>query len=280
MLEPVNVDVSSCGGLPQSERNWFILVKLVRTLHIPGGEAERDAGSRLCARGCTWTSWRERSRRSRRTRCACATPVSCGSSSRERPTAEARPVSGCVTTQLIFVHPCYPRLLEVCLELTTKIETRHVVILGNPGIGKTYFALIHLARVGAAVVYDHGATKTRYLLTSTFAQRGSLEDFSEYLDSSSTFYIVDSTKPVDVSARTILLSSPRKDTWYKFSDDNCEIRYMPVWTRGDPRVSRGAVSQCGSRRCRRAVREVGRRASVRAASCVSSDPAAKAGAGY
>ena len=50
----------------------------------------------------------------------------------------------------IYIRPCYPKLLETTVSIVESVETRHLIILGNPGIGKTYFGyflLLHLALV-------------------------------------------------------------------------------------------------------------------------------------
>jgi hypothetical protein len=129
-----------------------------------------------------------------------------------------------------------------------------LVILGNPGIGKTYFGyvlLLHLARIGSTVVYESGKANRRYLFSADGIFKGKKVDFIRYLDDFSTYYIVDASKPVDVSvtlegsathaAKTILLSSLRRDIWYKFSDDHCNIRYMPVWSYEEIKICRDKV---------------------------------------
>ncbi|KAJ3307751.1 hypothetical protein HDV04_002613 [Boothiomyces sp. JEL0838] len=136
----------------------------------------------------------------------------------------------------LFIRPCYPKLLEIALSILQCDDTRHLIILGNPGIGKTYFGyflLLHLARSGATVVYERGATKTRILFTPNGISIGEKNAFRNILYSSQTFYIVDARKPIDVNARTILLSSLRREIWHEFSKGACTIRYMPVWTRDE-----------------------------------------------
>jgi hypothetical protein len=119
-----------------------------------------------------------------------------------------------------------------------------LVILGNPGIGKTYFGyvlLLHFARLGSTVVYESGKAKCRYLFSADGIFIGTQDDFRRYLDITTTLYIVDAFRPVDVAAKTILLSSPRREVWYKFSDDHCDIRYMPIWSYKEIDLCRGAL---------------------------------------
>lgn len=144
----------------------------------------------------------------------------------------------------VFIRHCYPKLLETALSIIETPGTPHLVILGNPGIGKTYFGyvfLLHLARSDATVVYESGKSEKRYLFSSDGIFIGKRDDFIRYLDDVSTYYIVDASRPVDVAAKTILLSSPRRDVWYKFSDDHCDIRYMPIWSYEEIELCRSAL---------------------------------------
>ncbi|EGF83709.1 hypothetical protein BATDEDRAFT_22610 [Batrachochytrium dendrobatidis JAM81] len=131
----------------------------------------------------------------------------------------------------IYIRPCYPKLLEKSLSIVQSADIRHLIILGNLGIGKTYFGyflLLHLARSGATVVYESGVDQKRYLLTPNGVFEGGKHAFWKILDSSSTFYIVDGSAPVDVDAKTILVTLPRREIWHRFSKGSCDIRYMPV----------------------------------------------------
>jgi hypothetical protein len=135
----------------------------------------------------------------------------------------------------IYIRPCYPRLLEIALSIVEYVETRHLIILGNPGIGKTYFGyflLLHLARSGATVIYETCLERgLMYLLSPNGVKEGSLQEFRPYLRSPTTFYIVDGMEPLHVDAKTILLTSLCKDIWHRFSKTSCALRYMPVWSR-------------------------------------------------
>ncbi|OAJ42042.1 hypothetical protein BDEG_25546 [Batrachochytrium dendrobatidis JEL423] len=134
----------------------------------------------------------------------------------------------------IYIRPCYPKLLEKSLSIVQSADICHLIILGNPGIGKTYFGyflLLHLARSGATVVYESGVNQKRYLLTPNGVFEGGKHAFWKILDSSSTFYIVDGSAPVDVDAKTILVTLPRWEIWHRFSKGSCDIRYMPVWSK-------------------------------------------------
>lgn len=71
------------------------------------------------------------------------------------------------------------------------VDTRHLIIRGCPGIGKTYFGyylLLHLAQSGATVIYESSLQKSIHLLTPQGVFTGTHYDFREQLSSSSTFY--------------------------------------------------------------------------------------------
>ena len=135
----------------------------------------------------------------------------------------------------IYIRPCYPKLLETTLSIIEFAETRNLIILGNPGIGKTYFGyflLLHLARSGATVIYEsHLQKEWLYLFTPDGVFIGDRKSFFDQLMTPKTFYIVDGMTPIDVDARTILLTSLRREIWHQFSKTSCDLRYMPVWSK-------------------------------------------------
>jgi hypothetical protein len=59
-----------------------------------------------------------------------------------------------------------------------------------------------------------------------FQRRSQL--FYDQLMTPKTFYIVDGMTPVDVDARTILLTSLRREIWHQFSKTSCELRYLEL----------------------------------------------------
>ncbi|RLO08189.1 hypothetical protein DYB28_004230 [Aphanomyces astaci] len=133
----------------------------------------------------------------------------------------------------VCIRPCYPPLLKLCWEIIHDPKSPHLVILGNPGIGKTFFGffiLLQLARENKTVVYESGLSKSRYLFAGDTVVRGSQDDFVDILDLPTTYYIVDAAQPPKCQAMTILLTKPKLEVWYSFAEDNCDIRYMPVWT--------------------------------------------------
>ncbi|GMF31914.1 unnamed protein product [Phytophthora lilii] len=135
----------------------------------------------------------------------------------------------------IYIRHCYPELWKVCWKMIhdEAMNTPHLVILGNPGIGKTFFSyviLLHLAHAGATVVYESGKKKQRLLFSRDMVVRGSNADFIDVLEQPKTYYIVDALRPENFAAKTILLTSPRRSIWWEFNKTNCDSLYMPVWT--------------------------------------------------
>ncbi|POM74956.1 Crinkler (CRN) family protein [Phytophthora palmivora] len=93
----------------------------------------------------------------------------------------------------IYIRHCYPELWKLCQQMIhdKATNTPHLVILGNPGIGKTFFGfviLLLLARAGATVVYESGLLKQRYLLTNEMVAAGSPNDFVHILQNPATYY--------------------------------------------------------------------------------------------
>ncbi|GMF13532.1 unnamed protein product [Phytophthora lilii] len=114
-----------------------------------------------------------------------------------------------------------------------KMNTPHLVILGNPEIGKTFFGYVSLlfpARDSAVVVYESGRLKQRYLFTNNMVVEGAQNDFFQIPKNPETYYIVDAVNPPDHAAKTIILTSPRRSIWWEFNKTTCDTLYMPVWT--------------------------------------------------
>uniref|UniRef100_A0AAV1TQZ5 Crinkler effector protein N-terminal domain-containing protein n=1 Tax=Peronospora matthiolae TaxID=2874970 RepID=A0AAV1TQZ5_9STRA len=133
----------------------------------------------------------------------------------------------------MYVRHCYPQLWNVCLDALERPVIRNLVILGNPGIGKTffgYFILLYLARRTETVVYDAAGSTKRFLFHGKQAVVGTRNDFEGILGQSETFYVVDGFEPKVYEAKTILLTSPQPTVWRTFYKVHCERFYMPVWT--------------------------------------------------
>jgi hypothetical protein len=116
------------------------------------------------------------------------------------PTSRKRVHSWKQYFRLFDVHStCYPELFQLSHSIVQTPNTRHLIILGNPGIGKTYFGyflLLQLALSGATVVYENALEGTLYLLSPDGVKEGNRQALLPYLRSSSTYYIVDGMQPL------------------------------------------------------------------------------------
>jgi hypothetical protein len=114
---------------------------------------------------------------------------------------------------------------------------KNTVVQGNPGIGKSYFGvflLLHLIQTNATVVYQPpGEHANRFLFCEHGVFEGNYSSFAQALHEETTFYIVDACVPDAVFAKTILVTSPRKEIWHEFSKKNCTLRFMSVWSRDE-----------------------------------------------
>uniref|UniRef100_A0AAV1TQG9 Crinkler effector protein N-terminal domain-containing protein n=1 Tax=Peronospora matthiolae TaxID=2874970 RepID=A0AAV1TQG9_9STRA len=137
----------------------------------------------------------------------------------------------------IYVRPCYPHLWDLCRSILDgkKGTYKRLIILGTPGIGKTYFCflvLLYLAQDGATVIYVSSEVKgERTLFSSNLVVVGSKTDFEIFLKQRKTFYVVDGVKPSRVKAKTMLVTSPRKEVWHKICQRKCARLFMPVWSK-------------------------------------------------
>jgi hypothetical protein len=136
----------------------------------------------------------------------------------------------------IFIRFCYPQMLLHALKLTDTAEKPNVIILGNPGIGKTYFGYLlvwYLVNQRKTVVYENGSSlDVRFLITPDGVAKGSTETFHPYLSLPTTFYIVGGVTPRSVLAKTktVLVTSPKHDICYPFrKQQNPSVVHMPVW---------------------------------------------------
>jgi hypothetical protein len=90
----------------------------------------------------------------------------------------------------IFIRYCYPKLLQTVLSIIHSKTTRTL------GFGTEFKRRL---MVGAHVLKSQD-----YLI------KAQQDDFVTFLDMDTTFYIVDAQEPVDVVAKTILISYRRK----------------------------------------------------------------------
>ncbi|KAF0704839.1 hypothetical protein AaE_014734 [Aphanomyces astaci] len=134
----------------------------------------------------------------------------------------------------VYIRPCYPPLWKLCWEIIHDPKSPHLVILGNPGIGKTFFGffiLLQLARENKTVVYESGMWMCRYLLSGDTVVEGTQDDFFEVLNQPTTYYIVDGVTPPKFQAKIILLTQSKCEVWcpfYRIPTKRCLIQRLTL----------------------------------------------------
>jgi len=134
----------------------------------------------------------------------------------------------------LYVRKCYHDLFEIL------IEQRTTLIIGTPGIGKSWFLLYVMWRlqqspVRPVIVWEPRRSRgMRYLLKGGCAYRGTTTlDFEEELQSPDTWYLVDGQEPSQMSspAHIVLASSPRTSTYKEYVKAAQPRKLvMPLWS--------------------------------------------------
>lgn len=114
----------------------------------------------------------------------------------------------------MFVRPCYDALLNVMKGYEEEKQRDAVQVEGNPGIGKTNFAMYaarHFAKAGKDVVYESVHLSELYLLKpdgSVF--RGSRQSFEQQFKDAAVTYVVDGVPPyLQAQGRVVLVTTPK-----------------------------------------------------------------------
>jgi len=136
----------------------------------------------------------------------------------------------------LFIRSCYVDLFPL-IEAEIN-QGKRALVLGTPGIGKSHLGfmiLLVLVQRGETVVLQALGEESRILFSPQGVQRSvSLSTgFEDQLRTHTTYYIVDGMAPEKFAAKTILLSSPRADTWDKIVKFSGTFFYVPVWTLDD-----------------------------------------------
>ncbi|KJE94920.1 hypothetical protein CAOG_05461 [Capsaspora owczarzaki ATCC 30864] len=146
----------------------------------------------------------------------------------------------------LMVRECYPALFDIITN--SGAERQPWVVIGNPGIGKTFFSAYFLYRIvqrwrddpqsELTVVYEPAQleAKPRYLLCSdqTVSKGSILSDhFALALDSLKTWYLVDGHAAGLYDAQTLLVTYPRREFYKELEKDSMPRRYMPVWSKDE-----------------------------------------------
>lgn len=142
----------------------------------------------------------------------------------------------------LYLRKCYQELLEDTVG--TISSGSNVVITGTPGIGKSYFLFFFMCHLRttepeANVILYRGSEEKWYLFLKEGVFTASKKHFdTKYMDDPNTWYLVDEALPLQVRAKTLLVSSPYKETYKEFRKTNVRIKYMPIWSKEEIDICR------------------------------------------
>ncbi|KXZ41316.1 hypothetical protein GPECTOR_559g579 [Gonium pectorale] len=116
-------------------------------------------------------------------------------------------------------------------------------VTGTPGIGKSWFFYYLLARLLKStrpppfIVWEHMTMpnmKWCYTHETGKVFIGERSSFSNVLGNPATWYITDGVPPqLNCQARTVLLTSPKRETYKEMSKAAASMLYMPYWELGE-----------------------------------------------
>lgn len=132
-----------------------------------------------------------------------------------------------------LVRSAYEELIENFNECSEVF--RKWVVTGTPGIGKTFFSAYFMwiaACQRKSVVWEPSGAEEIYLMTSDriqVAEKNALT-FNPYLNEKNTVYIVDGHTPRNVTAWTLLVTSPKRDIYHHYTKSAISSRvFMRPW---------------------------------------------------
>ena len=137
----------------------------------------------------------------------------------------------------LYVRRCYQELSDLVMS-AVKHGSRGYAILGNPGIGKTFFAFYMLWRLRkdspkAVIIWDQRDANEILCFTDSGVTKWQNQfDLGSLLDMPSTWYLVDGQAPKKVNATTLVFSSPANATVHEFlqrTQEGVRSAYMPAW---------------------------------------------------
>jgi hypothetical protein len=144
----------------------------------------------------------------------------------------------------LVIRQCYNDLWNMIQDMRANQGVRRVAVMGNPGIGKSWFLfylLYQLKKLGATVMYERINQPYAYLLSSSGVMKAKdTRDFPELM-LADMWYIVDGKPALEVEAFSILATSPRRGNWTDFMKmKDARRRWMPVWTLSEIELCRSA----------------------------------------
>jgi len=142
----------------------------------------------------------------------------------------------------LYVRPCYEDLFF----LIQKEKNERVLILGNPGIGKTCFnafLFVKLKQIDVKnIIY---VRKTTLAVTILFFSGDQVQTFStldplrQVLSDPETWFLLDTVPdPGEWKARMVNVSSPKRENYKQYQKyPKVVTYYMPVWSYDEFEVS-------------------------------------------
>jgi len=140
-----------------------------------------------------------------------------------------------VSGSKMFVRRAYTDLFQI-IEQKIAQGFNKALIVGNPGIGKSwflYYVMWCLVKKHVPIVLESCAYSPNWymFLPDGSVQKGNTSNRPQQLDDPNAWYLVDTTQPCLCAAKTIMVSSPYKGHFkYYVKYEGSFIRYMPVWT--------------------------------------------------
>jgi len=161
--------------------------------------------------------------------------------------------AGSADKRTVFVRPCYQPLFEMVLEGWATGRLRNALVLGTPGIGKTFF-LNYVARKLLSeenrsfdVVIDTGLEAAHISPDNIVFPGGSaavVNAFSDVLSRRETILLYDcygsQAAPADLPCKALVTSSPNAARYHDYRKHACNVLTMPVWQEDELELCRTA----------------------------------------
>ncbi|KAG2445410.1 hypothetical protein HXX76_000032 [Chlamydomonas incerta] len=136
----------------------------------------------------------------------------------------------------LYVRTCYPLIFEV---LVRNAKPTRYIVTGTPGIGISWFFYYLVARLLKShvpppfIVWEHSMLPGKawcYTHETRQVVVGERTSFGRVLNDPATWYIADGLPPLlNVLARTVLLTSPKREAFKEMLKEGARLLYMPLW---------------------------------------------------